>query len=249
MEVHGAVQWLIKAYEDYRNRVFNRQMSYKAFLEENLVKLSMPIILDESATYYDLQQEAIDRDKVKHILENRKFTETHFVTDIFEEADAIRMIGMYNVLGINTSSDVHEECLPLSSYPTKAKEELAKVFRDHKLLCPDISAQDLIYLLSTGMPSCKYMIPPYTRNRDFGLVLNILVSAGAMTRKWSSTICKSGMLLTSTGAKMQDKNLSAAMHWFDDYKTISLDEKQKAIERDVMKVLSNLPNVIRRLRK
>ena len=60
-EVHGAVQWLLKAYEDYRNRVSNRKMGYKAFLVENLVKLSMTIILDESSYYADLQQEVIDR--------------------------------------------------------------------------------------------------------------------------------------------------------------------------------------------
>lgn len=249
MEVHGAVHWLIKAYNDYRNRVFNRQMGYKAFLEENLVMLNMPIFLEESASYYDFQQEAIDRDKVKHILENRRFTEDNFASDTFEEADAIKMICKYNAIGINETVIIHDELLPFDDYPQVAKDGIAEVFRRHKLLCPDISTEDLVLLLTTGEPSCKYVIPPYATNRDIGVVFNILVTAGALKNRWATTICKSGMLLTSNGIKMNRKNLSAAVHWFDDYKLNYLSDKQKKVERDVMKVLANVPSAVRRLRK
>jgi hypothetical protein len=119
----------------------------------------------------------------------------------------------------------------------------------HKLLSPDISADDLILLLTTGKPSYPYTIPTFTRNRDIGLVLNILVSAGALTRKWPSTICKHGMLLTSSGDKMTSKNLSASVHKFDNYVRYELDDKQKKIERDVVKVLSGLPNQMKNLRR
>lgn len=127
-EVHGAVQWLLKAYEDYRNRVSNRKMGYKAFLEENLVKLSMPIILDESSTYADLQQEVIDRDKVKHILENRKFTEEHFNTETFEEANAIRMISIYNAIGVEETVIKTKGILPLRTILKRPKLNLPRSF-------------------------------------------------------------------------------------------------------------------------
>lgn len=224
-------------------------MGYKAFLEENLVMLNMPIFLEESASYYDLQQEAIDRDKVKHILENRKFTEDNFASDTFEEADAIKMICKYNAIGINETFIVHDELLPFDDYPQTAKDGLAEVFRRHKLLCPDISTEDFVLLLTTGKPSCKYVIPPYTTNRDVGIVFNILVAAGALKNRWAATICKSGMLFTSTGIKMNGKNLSAAVHWFDNYKLNYLSDKQKKIERDVMKVLANVPSAARHLKK
>ena len=245
-EVHGAVQWLLKAYEDYRNRVSNRKMGYKAFLEENLVKLSMPIILDESSTYADLQQEVIDRDKVKHILENRKFTEEHFNTETFEEANAIRMISIYNAIGVEETVIKTKGILPIADYPQKAKAELAEVFRNHVLLCPALSAEDLVRLLTNGDPACKYMVPPCATNRDLGFVLHLLIQAGAIkSNRWSSIVCKYGMLLTTTGLKMQSKNLNAARSYFIDYKQAFLSEKQRSIEQEIMKVLSGVPNAIK----
>lgn len=217
-------------------------MGYKAFLEENLVKLSMPIILDESATYSDLQQEAIDRDKVKHILENRKFTEDNFATECFEEADAIRMICKYNAIGIVDDVIFQEDTFPIVGYSQRVKNELANVFQKHKLLRPNISANDLVLLLTTGQPSCKYMVPPYTTNRDLGLVLYLLLTVNAIKRnKWAAIICGSGMLLTSSGAKMQSKNLNASMNHFSNYKRTALSDKQKEIEDDVLKALSEVP--------
>lgn len=249
MEAHGAVQWLILAYNDYRNRVFNRKMGYKAFLEENMVKLSMPIILDEKATYYDLEQEAIDRDKVKHILENRRFTEENFAVDSFAEAEAIKMICKYNTIGVNETVIRAVEVPAIVNYPQSAKDGLAKLFLKYKLLSPDITTEDLILLLSTGVPSCQYMIPPFTRNVDIGLVLNILATVGALSRNWSSIICNSGMLLTSSGSKMQAKNLSAAMHKYDGYKVAYLDDRQKTIERDVKKILADVPSAVSQLKR
>ena len=249
MEIHGAVQWLIKAYEDYRNRVINQRMSYKAFMEENHVRLNMPIFLEEDASYNDLLQEATDRDKVKHILENRKFTEENFACDSFGEADAIKMIAKYNSIGSNIPTSVSEKISPLAEYPQEAKEALAKVFRKHKLLCPDISSEDLVALLSTGIPSCKYMIPPYTRNCDLGLVLNILVSVGALPRNWCSIICTHGMLLTAKCVGIQRKNLCATVHKFDGYKSYSLHDRQKDIEHDTILALSSVPNVLKHLKK
>lgn len=249
MEVHGAVQWLMEAYTDYRHRVFNNQIGYKAFFEENLVRLSMPIFIDEDTSYSDLLQEATDRDKVKHILENRKFTEDNFATDTFEEADAIKMIAKYNAIGTKAIDILHEEVLPIAKYPEEAKEGIAAVFRKHKLLCPDITSQDLLALLTTGRPSCQYMIPPFSRNGDLGLVINILSQAGALTRNWSSIICNNGMLRTSTGAKMESKNLSAAMHKFDGVIFGQFDDKQREIHRDILRVLATVPCAVKNLRK
>lgn len=111
MEIHGAAQWLVKAYEDYRNRVINHKIGYKAFMEEYHARLTMPIFLEESCSYGDLLQEVTDRNKVKHILINRKFTEENFATDSFEEVDAIRMIAKYNAIGIKK-----ESAFPMNSY-------------------------------------------------------------------------------------------------------------------------------------
>lgn len=247
MEIHGAVQWLISAYEDYRNRVANRTIGYKAFLEENLVKLSMPVILREDTSYSDLLQETIDRDKVKHILEDKKFTESFFCLQIFEEADAIRMIAKYNMIGMEDSTELSCRVVPLSDYPSKVKNELAEVFNKHALLSPSITPKDLEALLTTGNPSCKYTIPPYAKNVDIGIILNILLRAGALTRNWSSIICGKGNLLASSGVPMQSKNLSAATHQFDSYEIISISQKQMQIAHDVKTVLSALPNVIKNL--
>ena len=207
----------------------------------------MPIFLKEDATYDDFLQEAIDRDKVKHILENRKFTEDCFATETFEETDAIRMIAKYNAIGIKETVSYSSRFLSLCDYPLEAKQKLSVLFRKYKLLCPDINSEDLILLLTTGMPSCKYMIPACTRNVDLGLVLNMLSSVGAFGRNWSSAICSPGMLLTASGIKMQGKNLSAAVHKFDNYKLAQLDSKQKEIERDVKRILEGIPEVANRL--
>ena len=248
MEIRGAVQWLIKAHEDYRHRVINNTIGYKAFMEEYHVRLSMPIFLDEESTYRDLLKEMTDRDKVKHILENRKFTEDNFSTDTFEESAAIKMIAKYNAIGTKEIASRPDGIQPISEYPEEAMEKLAAVFCKYKLLCPDINAYDLRLLLTTGKPSCNYMIPPLTRNVDLGLVLNILATAKALTRNWSSTICSSGMLLASSGVRMKEKNLSAAMHKFDGHQTRHLDEHQRQIEQDVFKALACVPNAIRNLR-
>ena len=249
--VHGAVEWLIKAYLDYRDRVINREIGYKAFMEENHVKLSMPIFLKEDASYDDFLQEAIDRDKVKHILENRKFTEEYFAVSSFEEEDAVKMIARYNAIGIENKKkgNPHEEILPIKDYPQTAIDRLAAVFRKHKLLCPDITSDDLILLLTTGNPSCKYMIPPYSNNRDLGFVLYLLVAAGSLSRFWSADICLAGMLLTSSGEKMTRKNLSAAVHSFDNYLSNQLNDKRRIIEQDVLAVLKNIPSAMRNLKK
>jgi hypothetical protein len=240
-EIRGAVQWLVAVYEDYRNRVVNRTVGYKAFLEENIVRLSMPVFLEEGASYNDLLQESIDRDKVKHILENRKFTEGHFVSDSFEEADAIRMIAEYNAIGIE-EADISAKCLaPLSDYPDEVKEGLATVFRKYKLLCPDISYSELVALLTTGNPVRQYSIPPLTKNHDVGLVIFILFSAGALSRNWASVICEHGKLYTSSGTRMKRKNISAAMHRFDGCKFAFLDERYRDIANDVISVLSVVP--------
>lgn len=249
MEIHGAVQWLIKAYEDYRNRVINKMVGYKAFMEENFVRLNMPIFLNEDASYSDLLQEATDRDKVKHILENRKFTEDNFSRNTFEEADAIRMIAKYNSIGTKEPTNTSEEISPIAEFPQEVKETLAKVFCKHKLLYPDISSGDLVALLTTGIPSCKYMIPPFTKNCDLGLVLNILVAAGALPRNWCSIISEHGMLLTSKCVGIQRKNLSATVHRFDDYKSFSLNDRQRIIEYDTLKALSSVPNALKHLKK
>lgn len=249
MEVHGAVQWLRKAYEDYRHRVINSSISYKVFVEEFLVRLTMPIFLDEGATYSDLLQEATDRDKVKHILENRKFTEDNFCQNSFEEDDAVRMIDKYNATGTKEVASPHEKFQPFADYSEEAKERLAKVFNKHRLLCPDISSDDLISLLTTGEASCIYKIPPYSRNRDLGFVINILLSAGSLPRNWCATICKHGMLLTAAGEQMQYKNLSNTVHRFDGYKYAHLDDKLKEIQRDVFEVLKSVPSAVRNLKK
>lgn len=248
MEIHGAVQWLFEAYKDYRNRVKNNIVGYKAFMEEFHVRLNMPIFLDERASYSDLLKEMTDRDKVKHILENRKFTEDNFSTDTFKESDAIKMIAKYNAIGTREIARRPNGIQPISEYPQEAMENLAAVFCKHKLLCPDINANDLRLLLTTGKPSCNYMIPPLTRNGDLGLVLNILGKAQALSRKWSSIICSSGMLLTSSGNRMKENNLSAAMHKYDGYQTRHLDELQRRIEQDVFKALACVPNAIKNLR-
>ena len=249
MEVHGAVQWLMKAYEDYRNRVVNKRIGYKAFMEEFHVRLSMPIFLGDDATYSDLLQEATDRDKVKHILENKKFTEDNFTSLSFQEADAIKMIVKYNAIGTKDVTNVPCEVVPFSDYPSKAKKGIADVIRKHKLLSPSITTEDLELLLCTGNPSCQYMIPPYSKNKDLGLVINILIEAGALTRHWASIICKYGMLLTSNGSEMQRKNINAAVHSHDNYKSIYLDDKQREIEYDIMKVLAQVPSAVKNLRK
>lgn len=242
MEVHGAVQWLIKAYDDYRHRVINHSISYKVFVEEYLVRLNMPIFLDEGATYNDLLQEATDRDKVKHILENRKFTEEHFTNLTFGEADADSMIAEYNVIGTKKGTNVYlsEELSPISSYPDEAMEGLAKVFQDYQLLSPAISAEDLLLLLESGKPSRRYTIPPYSRNGDLGLVLHILVQAAALSRGWSARICSEGMLLTAAGIKMQAKNLNAAEHRFDRRMLHSLDDREKEIYHATLGVLKKV---------
>lgn len=249
MEVRGAVQWLIKAHEDYRNRVINNLIGYKAFMEEFHVRLGMPAFFEAGVTYSDLLQEMTDRDKVKHILENRKFTEDSFKNPVFEETDAIKMIAKYNAIGTKEVAHVLEENLPLADYPQDVKNGLAKVLNKYQLLSPAITPEDLVLLLTTGTPSGKYMIPPYSRNVDLGLVINILVSAGALVRKWCSIITKSGMLLSSSGEKMQRRNISAAVHKFDGYKRIYLDDKQRDIEYDVLRVLSVVPSAMKNLKK
>lgn len=133
-------------------------------------------------------------------------------------------------------------------YPQEVKEGLANVLNKHQLLIPNISSEDLTLLLSTGNPSCKYMIPPCSRNVDLGLVINILLSVGALNRTWSSTISKSGMLLTSSGEKMQRRNISAAVHKYDDYKLNYLDERQKEIVKEVLKVLSSMPDLVKKIK-
>ena len=248
MEIHGAAQWLVKAYEDYHNRVINHKIGYKAFMEEYHARLTMPIFLEESCSYGDLLQEVTDRNKVKHILINRKFTEENFATDSFEEVDAIRMIAKYNAIGIKKEVSISNEFLPLVDYPQEAKDGLSEVFRKYKLLSPDIPTEDLILLLTTGRPSCKYMISACARNVDVGLVINMLSTAGALGRKWSTVICSPGMLLSTSGMKMQAKNLSAAMHRFDGFKLTHLNERQKGIVRDVIKALQGVPNAIKRLK-
>lgn len=249
MEIRGAVQWLIKAYEDYRSRVINNTIGYKAFMEEYHVRLNMPVFLDEGASYSDLLKEMTDRDKVKHILENRKFTEDNFSSETFTEGDAFKMIAKYNAIGTREIVGRPDGIQPIAEYPQEAMEGLAAVFQKYKLLCPDINANDLMLLLTTGKPSCKYMIPPLTRNGDLGLVLNILATAKALSLKWSSIICSSGMLQTSSGATMTGKNLSAAMHKFDGHQTKYLDDLQRKIRQDVLKALSCVPNAIKNLSK
>ena len=248
-EVHGAVQWLLKAYEDYRNRVANNRIGYKAFKEEFHVRLRMPISLDEDATYSDLLQEATDRDKVKHILEVRKFTEEYFRSPVFEEADAIKMIVAYNCIGTKDKENLSDGILPITNYPQEAVNGLVEIIHKHKLLTPAITAEDFVLLLTTGRPTCKYMIPPYTYNVDFGLVLYMLLTAGALASNWCSVICKPGMLITRNGTKMMRKNLSAIVHTHDGYKRFQLSEKQKEIETDVLRVLSEVPSAIINLRK
>ena len=249
MEVHGAVQWLMEAHEDYRNRVANHIISYKVFLEENLVKLGMPVFLNEDASYNDLLQEAIDRDKVKHILENKKLTESFFKSRTFRETDAIRMIAKYNTMGIENEGELSWQSDNLSAYPDKVKDGLARIFRKYHLLTPDITSEELVALLTTGDTLYQYTVPPHARNVDFGLVINILIAAGALKRKWPSIICGKGNLRTVNGQKMTPKNLGAAVHQFDDYKRIYLNERKQKIERDVLKVLADVPKAINNLRK
>lgn len=248
MEVHGAEQWLIKAYEDYRNRVINNQIGYKAYMEEFHVRLSMPIFFNDRVSFHELLKEATDRDKVKHILENRKFTEKHFSSPVFDESDAIKMIANYNAIGIKAIPNVLNERPPIMDYPQKVKEGLAHVVNKYQMLIPDISSEDLTLLLSTGTPSRKYMIPPYSRNVDLGLFIHILFSVGALNRTWSSTISKPEMLLTSSGKKMQRGNISAAVHRFDGYKLNHLDYRQRDIVQDVLPVLSSMPNLVQKLK-
>lgn len=250
MEVHGAVQWLTKAYEDYRHRVINHSISYKVFVEEFLVRLNMPIFLDEGATYDDLLKEATERDKVKHILENRKFTEEYFASSTFEESDADGMIAKYNAIGVRGSNGyLCENLLPLSSYSDEAKEEIAKVFLDFQLLSPAITSEDLNLLLDTDKPSCKYTIPPYSRNGDLGLVINLLIQAGALSRGWASRICSGGMLFTAAGIKMQAKNLNAAVHRFDRRTFNSLDAREADIYHATIRVLKKVPSAQINLKK
>ena len=249
MEVHGAVQWLMEAHKDYRNRVVNRIISYKVFHEENLVKLGMPVILDEDASYNDLLQEAIDRDKVKHILGNRKFAEGYFTSETFSESDAIRMIAKYNAMGIEDKGGLPWQSDYLSVYPEKVKDGLARIFCEYHLLTPTISTEELVALLTTGDTLRQYSIPPTARNVDLGLVIYILVAAGALASRWPSIICCKGNLRTVKGHKMQTRNLSAAVHRFDDYKRIYLDDRQKKIERDVLNVLADVPKAINKLHK
>ena len=93
------------------------------------------------------------------------------------------------------------------------------------------------------------MIPPYSSNRDLGFVLYLLVSAGSLSRFWSADICLAGMLLTSSGEKMTRKNLSAAVHSFDNYLSNQLNDKRRIIEQDVLAVLKNIPSAMRNLKK
>ena len=251
MEVHGAVQWLIKAYEDYRHRVTKHSISYKVFVEEFLVRLNMPIFLDEGASYNDLLLEATDRDKVKHILENRKFTEENFANPTFGEADADSMIAEYNVIGMKKGVNgfINDELIAVTDYPDEVKEGLAKVFQNDQLLTPSITTENLMLLLDTGKPTCRYMVPPYSRNGDLGLVVHILVQAGALSRAWSSKICGKGMLHTAAGIKMQAKNLSASVHRFDRRRIQSLDDREKDIFYATMEVLKKVPSAQKNLKK
>lgn len=92
------------------------------------------------------------------------------------------------------------------------------------------------------------MISACASNVDVGLVINMLTTAGALGRKWSTIICSPGMLLSTSGMKLQAKNLSAAMYRFDGFQLTHLSEKQKGIVRDVIKALQSVPNAVKILK-